>query len=197
MEGRWTREDLTDGLTLTALDGTTHRISKDAQGRITVSGRELTQGISAANGQLYSLGNFLSPAVDAFDTALLQGFTEHVAAVRRAGLEDLFRTPGVTAFVANDSLYAQDPGTLQNDPEPFLLHNVTRAPIPRLEERVVPLEDGTQESILYVACDPEVGDRACSPWQFQDGTQIYPGSASFDGQSYLHQLRELHYPGGH
>jgi len=200
VEGRWTREDLTDGLTLTALDGTTHRISKDARGRITVSGRELTQGISAANGQLYSLGNFLSPAVDAFDTALLQGFTEHVAAVRRAGLEDLFRTPGVTAFIANDSLYAQDPGTLQNNPEPFLRHNITRAPIPVLEERDVTFEDGSTEAISYRACGgdgPEEEDRACSPWRFQDNTQIYQGSASFDGQSYLHQLRELHYPGGH
>jgi hypothetical protein len=150
---------------------------------------------------LYTADIYIYPDVDALDTALLQGYTAHVTAVRRAGLESQFRAPGVTAFVASNDLYDAGPGRLQANPGPFLLFNATETSIPDLGPVTFTALDGSTRSIREVACpdgsDPDnPRDDLCSPYQFEDATQIYEGLASGDRTGILHVLRTLSYPPG-
>lgn len=200
VEGALTPDDLTDGRELVTVDGTVIQVGRDGD-RITLDGRRLGEARATSNGVLYTFDAFVLPSVDALDTALLRGFTEHVLAVRKAGLEPTFRAPGVTAFLASNDLYALDPARLQTNPRPFLLHNATTASIPTLGATTFTTLDGTARQIRVVPCpdgtDPDVpADDLCSPFQLEDGTQVYQGSPAIDGTGYLHSLRTLSYPTG-
>lgn len=198
VRGRLLPDDLAEGRTLVTVDGTVLEVGRDGT-RITVEGRRLGEARATSNGVLYTTDTFVLPAVDALDTALLRGFTEHVVAVRRAGLESLFRTPGVTAFLASNDLYMSDPGRLQTNPGPFLLYNATATALPTLGATTFTALDGTERQIQIVPCpDGSEGptDDFCSPFQFRDRTQIYQGSPALDETGYLHSLRTLSYPSG-
>ena len=203
LEGRILPEDLTEGRELPVIDGTVLSVSR-ADNEVFLNNRRIGSDLQpqkASNGVFYTFGSFIYPLVDAFDTAILQGYTEHANAARRAGLESVFRMPGVTTFIASNELYLSDPGRLLSNPGPFLRYNTTMEAIPTLGKLSFTALDGAQRTIQIVPCpdgsDPDVpADRDCSPYQFEDETQVYQGGPSFDRTGYLHRLRSLSYPPG-
>lgn len=108
--GRYRLEDLTNGLVLTALDGTELPVLRNGSD-VFVGFRGLVDsGVEASNGVLHRLGSFLTPDVDALDLSLLRGATTYVEAVRNAGLESSFRDPGpLTLFALSNEVFLDDP----------------------------------------------------------------------------------------
>ena len=113
VEGRHRYDELTDGESLTALDGTVHTILRGMTTGPRILSQELpVRSLEASNGVLYVITDFLRPFVDGYDTALLEGLTLHAQAVRTAGLEPLFRTFGGTVFAFPNAVYSATPGLL-------------------------------------------------------------------------------------
>ncbi len=199
--GRYTPEDLTDGLELTTLEGFTLVVNRSGS-LIMLNGRRLNPGaIQTSNGALYTIDIPIYPKTDALDTALLQGFAQHVLAVRRAGLEDTFRTPGITTFMAEDRAYLADPNRLITNPRPFLLWNATASSIPTLGPTTFIALDGSARSISSIDCPAgtplEPADPSCSPFRLDGITQLYQGTGASDGTGFFHYLREPSYPPGY
>jgi len=166
----------------------------------------------ASNGRLFLIDQFALPPVDGLDTALLRGFTEHVSAVLRAGLEAEFRRSGVTAFVAPNEVYlGPDRERILSNPGTFLRWNATGETMLTLRPGPFTALDGSARALELTSCPttetPESPvDGACSPWRLDDrqfvfegqvqGTHVYEGLPSLDGQSALHVLRTPSYPPG-
>ena len=197
VEGSYPPGSLSEGTVLTGFDGSAFTIGTDV-GAITLDGKRVAGGSKAANGYLYTLGSFILPRADLYDSMLLQGFTRHFQAVRQAGLESTFRAPGATVFLASDSLFAQGPSRLISDPGPFVRYNATTASIPSLAQTPSFTSlDGASRAIREVPCPTgDEIDRECSPYQLLDGTQVYQGRASTDGTGTYHVLRTLSLPPG-
>ena len=112
VEGKYEPEDLVDGLVLQALDGT-ELLVRRGSGRIFVGGIQVTPtGAATSNGSFYTVDAFLPPFVDAFDSAILQGFTTFAFAARQAGLESLFRTEELTLFPPTNAAFSRASGFL-------------------------------------------------------------------------------------
>lgn len=77
-----------------------------------VQDRILTEKIEQArNGVLYRVAAVVFPPSDAFDTALLAGYTRHADALRVAGLEAVVRSSDpVTVFAIENAVYVSTPG---------------------------------------------------------------------------------------
>ena len=107
VEGETLPEDLSDGRTLDALDGTVLTVQRGPTTPPRFTGVDIPTetALVLKNGIVYRLfENFIRPAVDPFDTSLLLGLTVYVARVRQVGLETEFRGLDGTLFAfSNDA----------------------------------------------------------------------------------------------
>ncbi len=197
VDGALTPEALLASGEITGFDGSIFTILGTVA-RPLLDGKPLRGARKASNGVLYVVDSFILPRVDLFDSILLQGFARHFQAVRQAGLESVFRTPGTTAFLASDSLFSQGPSRLISDPGPFIAYTATAASLPTLADAPsFTTLGGTERFIRVVPCpEGEEEDRACSPYQLPDGRQVYQGRPSSDGTGTYHVLRSLSLPAG-
>jgi hypothetical protein len=199
VEGRWMPDDLQNGQTLTTLGGETVLVTRAGRA-IQIDGRTVGTPRIAGNGILYDLQGILDPAVDALDTALLRGFTQHVRAVRLAGLDALFRTDGLTAFVGPNELYFRDPSLFTSPARlaALLRFNATLETIPTIppaSRASFTAIDGTARSVgLYVPipdpCTPKP-ETPCPPeippyLGLEDGKMVVQGFRALDGSGIVH-----------
>lgn len=199
VEGRYAPGDLVDGLDLPTADGYTRRIELGGRD-LRYDGRVFSEVevAESSNGWFYTLGSVVFPAVDGFDTTLLRGFLGHVRAVRRAGLESLFRSPGLTAFPVQDGAYDASPEVFDSPRlSDLLLYNATYTPIPALAPTTFVSVNGYERAIGYFA-EPCEG---CEPIHFfaegeytRDLVVIDAGGPSFDGNSFFHSVRTIYFP---
>ena len=211
VRGRYTPADLTDGLVLTAVDGTELRVERSGTA-IRVDGIELPDPLVGPDGVVYLVSTFVRPDVDLFDQLILSGLPGFARAVRLAGLESTYRTTVRTAFVLQDALVP----TLLNLPDlaDVLRRTATAEAIPRLAGEPNPRPftalDGTTRTLVRSPdCVP--GDPACSPFGlgtrrveipneddalpptilFVSEPQIYQGFSTKSGRQTLHYLRTI------
>jgi len=131
VEGRYRPEDLVNGLTLQALDGTQLRVERSGSD-IFVGGEQVRpSGAELNNGVLYTLNSFIKPPVDPFDSAILNGLTLFHQAVRSTGLEEEVRSESLSIFAPTNRLFRAVPG-LFFDPDlrEILLYQMTRERLP-------------------------------------------------------------------
>lgn len=199
VEGRYRFADLTDGLDLPTLNGYPRRI-EFVGGAPYYDGRLIVQieANQASNGRFFTLGTVLLPLADAFDTGILRGFTAHARAVRRAGLESLFRTPGLTAFVVPDTNYAVTPQVLERpDLGTILRFNATMTAYPDLTASSFTSLSGAIRTIVVTPCPP---DPTCTPYSIAtpqaDTVLVDRYGPSTDGTGYFHALRSFSFPPG-
>ena len=209
VRGRYTPADLTDGLVLTAVDGTALRVERSGT-TIRVDGIELPDPLIGPDGVVYVVGTFVRPDVDLFDQLILSGFAGFARAVRLGGLESAYRTTVRTAFVLQDALVP----TLLGRPDlaTVLRRTATTEAIPRLANEPNPrpftaLNGDTRTLVQSPDCEP--GDGACSRYGL--GTklvvvrpvtmppdylvvsdpQVYQGFSTKSGRQTLHYLRTV------
>lgn len=214
--GRYARADLTDGLRLTALDGTVLTVRRDGDS-ISLDGRVISgEPVPSVNGLLYTVGDFFQPDVDLFETLLLQEHVTFFRAIRQAGLEQAYRTSIRTAFVLADTTAARD--DLLNNPGLALLlqRTATAEFIPRLDVLPYPHTfaalNGDMRTLNRFDCTliPPLSRRGCSPYGFEfvrtvfpppdpkdpplfvdvPTPQVNPGSTTKSGTAVFHLLRE-------
>lgn len=196
VEGTYAPEDLTDGLRLTAIDGTSLVIGRSGD-LISVDGRTLRTPADVSNGHVYGVSSFFRPTVDAFDSAILRGYTQHARAVRVAGLESLFRTPGLTAFVATDSLYIENQFLFDapDELERILRFTSTYESIPTLPndgQIAFTAVDGSPRTVGvdFLPCEPNPSEPCPDPplsfVRLDDGTEVGQGAPAEDGSGFLH-----------
>lgn len=213
VRGRYAPEDLTDGLRLTAEDGTVLTVERRGT-TVRLDGREIAEApYVSPDGLVYPVDFFARPAVDLFDTLILDDFVGFARAVRSAGLETAYRTTVRTAFVVTDALA---PALLRLPTlSTILRRTATTEAIPQLADASSPrpftaLNGSTRTLVRSPDCVP--GDRACSPYGL--GTervevphptddslpptvlsvskpQVYQGFSTKDGRQTLHILREI------
>ncbi len=118
--GRILASDLTDGQTVTTVEGSTLTI--DLDGTPTVNGVEIIQtDIEASNGVVHLIGGVLTQNLDVTDTAVLQGFDTLVAALGAAGLVDDLQADGpFTVFAPTEQAFADLLATLNVTAEQLL-----------------------------------------------------------------------------
>lgn len=102
--------DLSDGQTVTTLQGDDLTIGVSA-GAVTVNGVQvLTTDIQASNGVIHLIDGVLVPEVDLVDVGVLNGFLTLVDLVRTAGLEATLRGAnggmGYTVFAPTEAAFA-------------------------------------------------------------------------------------------
>ena len=205
VEGRLTPDDLTDGRELVTLEGAALGIIREDRA-VYFDGRVVSTGARmASNGVVYRMGGFATPFLNVLDTALLRGYTKHVAAIRRAGLAESFLLPGATMFVASDSLHNVAGGRLWANPGPFLLYNATTTSIPGFDAMTFTALDGAERRIRRESCPPPTGIPGpdpepaplCRPFRLEDGTYLDQRSGASDGSGYFHEILGLSYPPGY
>lgn len=194
VEGRFPPEALSDGIDLPTADGYTRRVEV-ALGTWRYDGRPYADvdAPSARNGWFYSLGSVVFPVVDAFDTAILRGYPTHARAVRRAGLESVFRSPGLTAFMLPDSVYFYEP-TLITRPDlaNILRYNATFTELPEPGPATFTTLSGHTRTVTLFDCPAAW----CSPYVIDDSLFVDRVGPSLDGSGFLHALREFVAPPG-
>jgi transforming growth factor-beta-induced protein len=99
-------EDLTDGQTVTTLEGGQLTIGVSGGG-VTVNGAAVTTAdIEATNGVIHLIDEVLVPSVDIVDVATLNGFSTLTTAVGAAGLVDALRGDGpFTVFAPTNAAF--------------------------------------------------------------------------------------------
>ena len=112
VEGTYEPEDLVDGLVLQALDGTELLVRRGSDAIFVGGVRVTPTGAATSNGSFYTVESFLPPFVDAFDSAILQGYTTFAFAARQVGLEDFFRTTELTLLPPTNAAFSGVPGFL-------------------------------------------------------------------------------------
>ncbi len=125
LEGSYSLEQLGGRTSVPTVNGLTLRTTH-LGGVTTIQDRILTPRVeSARNGLLYRIEFPVLPPADLFDTAILQGLTQHAQAIRRAGLEATFRGAGpLTLFAPENPYYLAVPGLLNRpDLARFLLYH--------------------------------------------------------------------------
>ncbi|GAB5536008.1 MAG: hypothetical protein Rubg2KO_22570 [Rubricoccaceae bacterium] len=190
VEGSYAPDELTRGLELQALDGSMLRVERDGD-NIFVGGRLMTlAGAEASNGFLYTSSSFIQPIVDPLDTAILAGYTDFSEAVRRAGMETLFRTSTFSTFPPINSAFSAQPGVLNRpDLEEIVRYHITEADLPLvLQPTSFTMLNGDTRTIQLLALD-----RGEAP--FLDGRTLMVGGRSvLNGQGRLFPVEELILP---
>ena len=108
--GRLTASQLTNGQTLTTVEGTTLPVTV-ANGVVTVGGsRVTTADIAASNGVIHLIDGVLTGSMDIVDNAIVRGFSSLVSAVTAAGLTTALRGGSLTVFAPTNAAFAAIPG---------------------------------------------------------------------------------------
>ena len=108
--GRLTASQLTNGQTLTTVEGTTLPVTV-ANGVVTVGGaRVTTADIAASNGVVHLIDGVLLGSMDIVDNAIVRGFSSLVSAVTTAGLGTALRGGSLTVFAPTNAAFAAIPG---------------------------------------------------------------------------------------
>ena len=108
--GRLTASQLTNGQTLTTVEGTTLPVTV-ANGVVTVGGaRVTTADIAASNGVVHLIDGVLLGSMDIVDNAIVRGFSSLVGAVTTAGLGTALRGGSLTVFAPTNAAFAAIPG---------------------------------------------------------------------------------------
>jgi uncharacterized surface protein with fasciclin (FAS1) repeats len=119
--GEYEAADLSDGMTLTTLQGGTLDVQID--GTVMINDATVTTAdISADNGVIHEIDTVLVPVLDIVDTAIFAGsFDTLVTALQLTGLDGALKVSGpFTVFAPTDDAFAAlDPDTLA-----FLLDNL-------------------------------------------------------------------------
>ena len=109
--GRITASQLSNGQTLTTVEGTQLPVSI-VGGVVRVGGaRVTTTDISASNGVVHLLDGVMLGSLDVVDQAIIRGFSSLVGAVTTAGLGTTLRTTNnITVFAPTTAAFAAIPG---------------------------------------------------------------------------------------
>ncbi len=108
--GRLTASQLTNGQTLTTVEGTTLPVTV-VNGVVTVGGaRVTTADIAASNGVVHLIDGVLLGSMDIVDNAIVRGFSSLVSAVTTAGLGTALRGGSLTVFAPTNAAFAAIPG---------------------------------------------------------------------------------------
>lgn len=117
--GRILASQLTDGQTLTTVQGGTIRVSLAGGARVN-NARIVRTDVRASNGVVHYIDGVLTENLDIVDVATLRGFSSLVGAVQAAGLTDALRGngagQGLTVFAPTNAAFAAIPGGAPSDP---------------------------------------------------------------------------------
>ena len=106
--GRVLAADLTEGQTVTTVEGTTLRITLAGGARVN-NARITTTDIRTGNGVVHLIDGVLTQSLDVVDVATIRGFSSLVGAVRTAGLENAVRGngagQGITVFAPTNAAF--------------------------------------------------------------------------------------------
>lgn len=191
-EGRFPPGSLADVQDVPTAAGYTRRVEL-ALGTWRFDGRpyEDIDAPRSRNGWFYSLGSVALPVVDAFDTSILRGYPAHTRAVRLAGLESVFRSAGLTAFVLPDSVYETNPDLFgRPDLADILRYNATFTALPDPGPATFSTLSGATRVVTVEPCT-SVG---CTPYAIDDTLLVDRVGPSLDGTGFLHALREFAEP---
>ena len=186
VEGRFPPEAMVDGALLPTADGDALRV-EFALGQWRYDGRPYRDAEAPAvrNGWFYELGSVALPRVDGLDTAILRGYTTHARAVRRAGLETVFRSPGLTAFVLSNAAYINTPQLIARpDLADILRYNATFTPLPEPGPATFTVLSGETRTVALFSC---LGP-GCTPYVIDDSLFVTRVGPSLDRTGYLHSL---------
>lgn len=182
--GRYTRADLTDGLRLTAFDGTVLTVARTpdptSPDGVLISLDDVILGEPAeqANGALFTTNVFLTPGVDLFDTLILRGYVGFSGAVRLLGLEADFRTRVRTAFVLSDALTPALLARPNAEARRIVQRTATTAFFPSLGVLPYPVAfaalNGDARTLNRFGCPGILQDGNCSPFGFEFVTVELP-----------------------
>jgi len=190
VEGSYAPEDLTQGLEIQALDGSTLLVQRNGDD-IFIGSRLVTPtGSEASNGVFYTANDFILPAVDAFDTAILAGHTTFSDAVRRAGMETFFRSTRLSTFPPNNAAFGEQPGVLnRSDLAEILRYHMTEEDLPLfLQPRSFTMLNGGTRDIQLLPFDRDVAP-------FLDGlTRVVGGRNVLNGNGRLFAVDSLIFP---
>ena len=110
--------DLTEGQTVTTVEGTTLRITLAGGARVN-NARITTTDIETGNGVVHLIDGVLTESLDIVDVATIRGFSSLVSAVATAGLVDAVRGngagQGITVFAPTNAAFTAL-GTLPGNP---------------------------------------------------------------------------------
>lgn len=116
--GRITSAQLTEGQTVTTVQGATLRIALQGGARVNAA-RIVTPDIEASNGVVHLIDGVLTENLDIVDVATLRGFSSLVAAVQAANLTTALRGngtgQGLTVFAPTNAAFAAIPGGAPSD----------------------------------------------------------------------------------
>ncbi|MCU0622939.1 MAG: fasciclin domain-containing protein, partial [Gemmatimonadaceae bacterium] len=109
--GRITASQLSNGQTLTTVEGTQLPVSITG-GVVRVGGAVVTTtDISASNGVVHLIDGVMLGSLDVVDQAIIRGFSSLVSAVTTAGLGTTLRTTNnITVFAPTNAAFAAIPG---------------------------------------------------------------------------------------
>jgi uncharacterized surface protein with fasciclin (FAS1) repeats len=108
--GRFTASQLTNGQTLTTVEGTPLPVTV-LNGVVTVGGaRVTTADIAASNGVVHLIDGVMLGSMDIVDNAIVRGFSSLVSAVTTAGLGTALRGGSLTVFAPTNAAFAAIPG---------------------------------------------------------------------------------------
>ena len=212
VSGRYTHADLTDGLRLTASDGTVLTVSRNGD-TVSIDGILVGESTEQANGVLFTSRTFLTPDVDLFETLPLRGYVGFFRAIRQLGLETDYRTRVRTGFVLTDEQIPRLLNRPDSEARRAVQRTATTAFIPSLPTLVYPYTftalNGDTRTLNQFDCSV-TGDGGCSPYGFElfpvvikpePGTedepivievptpQIYEGGLTQDQTAAFHQIR--------
>lgn len=117
--GRVLSTQLTEGQTVTTLEGSTARITLAGGARIN-GARIVTPDVVTSNGVVHVIDGVLTDNLDLVDVATVRGFSSLVGAVQAAGLTAALRGngagQGLTVFAPTNAAFAAIPGGAPSDP---------------------------------------------------------------------------------
>jgi transforming growth factor-beta-induced protein len=106
--GRILAADLTEGQTVTTVEGTTLRITLAGGARVN-NARITTTDIAATNGVVHLIDGVLTESLDVVDVATIRGFSSLVNAAATAGIVDALRGngagQGITVFAPTNAAF--------------------------------------------------------------------------------------------
>lgn len=149
--GRYASADLTPGLSLVTLDGTELAVQVDGS-RIFVGGRLLSDiDIPVENGALHRVALTIKPHVSLMNRLLLEGFTDQIDAIQRAGLDQFFQGEGpFTMFAFPNELYSANPTILgRPDLDQIILYHAADGLIPLEHGWLFESLEGTNRTIAF------------------------------------------------
>lgn len=154
IEGRFTTDDLVDGMTVTAIDGSELPVRVSGSQIFIKNGLIRTPDVPVENGAFHIVDKLIVPDTDLFDQAILSGFTAHADALRRTGLEATFRDSSPkTLFAFPNDLYTNNPGFLTRpDLDQIILYHAASRDIGGLAHGIV--FESLEGTLRTIAQDP-------------------------------------------